>query len=307
MSISFDELFFCLFSVFFCLGVLMGCAIRSTTCLSLDIATFFFKVLLHGSGALLADGLDRALLELSSFDLNASRFLQFQYPSSGRPLTPEEFDELDLTYTTTLSDGRTTVELCDGGRNAQVQFADRWKYCEMVCRARLEESDRQVAEIRKGLHSVIPSLIPAVPLYDDDNYDYSLSSSLHFVTREELELRICGQPIVDLTVLKKHTKYKGADENTDVVKNFWRVLESFSDTDRGRFLQFAWARSRLPVDMSSVHMTVNIESDRDQKLADMKLPKSQTCFCIVDLPRYSTFEIMKEKIAMAINCVDINF
>jgi len=222
-------------------------------------------------------------------------------------LTPEEFDELELTYTTTLSDGRTTVELCDGGRNIKVQFADRWKYCEMVCRARLEESDRQVAEIRKGLHSVLLSLITPTPLFDEDSYDYSVSSLLHFVTREELELRICGQPIVDLVVLKKHTKYKGADENSEVIKNFWRVLESFSDSDRGRFLQFAWARSRLPVDMSNVHMTVSIETEKDQKIADMKLPKSQTCFCIVDLPRYSTLDIMKEKITMAINCVDINF
>jgi hypothetical protein len=41
---------------------------------------------------------------------------------------------------------------------------------------------------------------------------------------QELELRICGQAAVDLTLLRAHTQYRNADEQSAVVKNFWAVL-----------------------------------------------------------------------------------
>lgn len=58
------------------------------------------------------------------------------------------------------------------------------------------------------------------------------------VTYNELETWVCGKGIVDIDLLKRHTKY-GGDKKTGVlseesrrIKWFWEVLRSFSEEDK---------------------------------------------------------------------------
>ena len=46
----------------------------------------------------------------------------------------------------------------------------------------------------------------------------------------------------------------------------------------------------------------------NEKKSDQSLPKADTCFFNIELPNYSTKEIMKSKLLLAINmdCVSIN-
>jgi len=184
----------------------------------------------------------------------------------------------DLAFTATTSDGRTAIKLRTGpgGVVPAVGYRDRWEYANEVVAARLHESMLQMQQIRHGVHAVVPG------------------AALALLTWRELELRVCGDAQLNVELLKKHTVYNPVSysHSTPVVGNFWSIIESFSEEDRARFLQFVWARSRLPADMSddpsedSYRMQINIlEDGLDQ------LPSSQTCFFILKLPKYPTVEV----------------
>merc|ERR1712137_1354400 len=76
-------------------------------------------------------------------------------------------------------------------RLGPVTFADRDEYCLELRRARLDElsSAAKMEAIRLGLSSIIPLDILAV------------------LTWQDVELRVCGQPQIDLALLRAHTIY----------------------------------------------------------------------------------------------------
>jgi hypothetical protein len=154
---------------------------------------------------------------------------------------------------------------------------------------RLHESDQQVRAIRKGLHSVVPpNMLSLFSWYD-------------------LELMVCGNPHVDLKVLRKHTIYKNCSANSPLIKNMWRVLESFNEEERQMFLRFVWGRSRLPVSDADWTREFTIHALR---AGDDKLPIAHTCFFSLEMPNYSSYEVMRKKLLFAIvNCqaIDIDF
>jgi len=209
------------------------------------------------------------------------------------------FDALELTYTVTLSDGRTCAELVPYGRRRRVAFSERWHYARLVARARFGESAMQMHAIRSGLLSVVGI----------SRMQGALPSPLSILSWQELELRLCGQAVVDIQVLKDHTVYapKEYTKDSPIVKDFWKVLEGFSHGDRSSFLQFAWARSRLPADPNdfSWRMQLSIMEGSTQAVTDQKLPQSETCFFNVVVPKYSSFEILRKKLMMALGCTEI--
>lgn len=77
---------------------------------------------------------------------------------------------------------------------------------------------------------------------------------LNLATPQELETWVCGKNIIDVALLKRHTKYgtgkksSGASlaEDSDLVKWFWEVLEEASEEDKRKFVKFCWGQERLP-------------------------------------------------------------
>ena len=67
-------------------------------------------------------------------------------------------------------------------------------------------------------------------------------------------------------------------------------MESLSHEERSNVLKFASGRMRLPV---NVKIEWGNGSDR--------LPRAATCYQKIYLPRYSTFEKMREKLIIAIH------
>jgi len=207
-----------------------------------------------------------------------------------------EFAEAEYTYITSLSNSRV-IELFAGGHKNRVTYKDRLFYVELVLNARLEENVSQTDLVRHGFLSVIPR-------YSQQRHLTELSPICYLLTLEELELRACGSPEIDLDLLKRKTVYKGATATSQIVKWFWNVMHGLSKRDRQRFIQFAWARSRLPHDMATnnnikMNLTFTKTSDKD-------LPRAQTCFFLLDMPMYSSEEIMRDKLLMALNCDEIN-
>lgn len=84
-----------------------------------------------------------------------------------------------------------------------------------------------------------------------------------FLRGEELMRLVVGVDEVNIAELRSITKYDGFEAQEDEIRWFWEVLEEMSPAQRTSFLQFATARSRLPVFSHQSPLTVGGGGDDD--------------------------------------------
>lgn len=259
-------------------GVLMGLALRTGFALNLDLPSLIWKQLLGD--------------EPDESDMEGADKLFVQAIGEMKRMSREEYHMLGLAeqyhFTTQLSNGKE-VEVKKGGKTLPVRYEDRNEYIRLSIATRIRESERQVSAIRKGLNSVVRA------------------SHLALLSWYDLELAVCGDPDINVDVLRRHTSYNGVDAGSELVKNFWTAMESFSSEERQLFLRFVWGRSRLPISESdwATQFTINNFSKGDEHL-----PVSHTCFFSIDLPNYSSYEVLRERLLYAINncqAIDVDF
>jgi other hect domain ubiquitin protein ligase E3 len=64
---------------------------------------------------------------------------------------------------------------------------------------------------------------------------------LNSFSSKDLETLIAGKKDVNIEMLKRHTVYSGSlNENSDLIKNFWQVLNSFKPNEKLKFVKFCW-------------------------------------------------------------------
>ena len=71
---------------------------------------------------------------------------------------------------------------------------------------------------------------------------------------------------------------------------FWRMIEEISNEDRQLLLKFMCGRTRL---QPGVRQTINFENKRGGFKSDKRLPIGHTCGNSIDVPFYSSGEVMK--------------
>jgi hypothetical protein len=111
--------------------------------------------------------------------------------------------------------------------------------------------------------------------------------------------------VIDIEMLKRHTAYAGVSEHAPHIGYLWDVLKEFSHDQRARFVKFAWAQERLPTsdkefDDLGVRMLVKASTVRYRD-PDQALPRADTCFFNIEIPSYSSREVMRERLQVAIN------
>jgi len=253
-------------------GRLMGVAVRTNNPLSLDLPSLLWKPLV---------GMDLELGDLTAVDevcMNGLAQLMDENQLEQKGVTKENFEEIyNLTFTYSSSD-ETIVELKEAGRNVPVKWEDRAEYCKLVKEFRLYECETQVQAIRRGLTSIIPARF------------------LSLLTWKELELEVCGSPEVDIDLLKQNTTYQGCSSTDPHIGYFWAVLNKFSQLERAQFLRFVWGRSRLP---PPAKFTDKMKIDSTERSIE-HLPLAHTCFFSIELPRYTSEDMMREKLIKAI-------
>lgn len=127
---------------------------------------------------------------------------------------------------------------------------------------------------------------------------------LCLLSGEELRNAICGNPHVEVELLKQVVEYEGYEKDDPVVGYFWSILEEMTDEERKQFLRFVWARSRLPLRESDFDAPFKIIKDtKNAKFADDALPSASTCFFSLSLPEYSSREALRTKLMFAISNV----
>jgi E3 ubiquitin-protein ligase HUWE1 len=112
--------------------------------------------------------------------------------------------------------------------------------------------------------------------------------------------------ITDLPVdeWRAHTSFTGGD-HPQVEAWFWEAVASFSQTERAGLLQFATGCSTLPpegfsglrgLDEGSNSFTVSVSAGVDEDA----LPTASTCFNLLKIPRYSSSQLLRAKLLLAI-------
>lgn len=251
------------------IGVLFGIAVRTSCPLALDLPSSLWKSLVDQS--------------VDVTDLEAIDKLCVQAMNEIRKFDQTEFEAMfsEQKFTTQLSD-HTEIELKTRGRELSVTWEKREEFIRLSLEARLKESDKQIAAIKRGLNSVVPTHL------------------LTLFTWSDLELLICGSPVIDIESLRRHTVCSSGLTQTDNrVVWLFQALHSFNSEERQLFLRFVWGRNRLPATDSDwpTKFTINKLSSQS---GDDALPVAHTCFFSIDIPDYSSYEILRKKVLYAI-------
>jgi other hect domain ubiquitin protein ligase E3 len=262
------------------LGLLMGCCVRTGTRLTLDLPSFFWKPLV---------GMNLRFDDLKEIDEQTCKFLIFMESA-----LPQIFEESFEFFTSKLSDS-TVVELVDGGRNFPVTFENKKKYIRDVLNVRFQEARKQIKALREGLAKVVPIGL------------------LNLITWKQLEDWVCGKPAVDIKLLKRHTKYSGGlTETSQRVLWFWEILENeFNEEELSKFIKFSWGQERLPSNEEEYlrnHTRLMIKPSMNNEHKDGALPRADTCFFNLELPDYSSKDILRTKLKYAFltDCESMN-
>ncbi|XP_065673833.1 E3 ubiquitin-protein ligase HECTD3 isoform X2 [Hydra vulgaris] len=254
------------------IGQIMGACLRGNENLVLSLPLFIWKML----------NCEKISWERDYFSIDAT---EVRFHESVAKMTEEEFIktfENTLTYSMVLANG-DVVPVIEGGENIHVSYENRIEFLDLVKKKRLSEFNEQVIAMRNGLEKVVPKAVLAL------------------MTWQELEKRICGDPIITVEALKKSVHYQDfEDESNDPsIKIFWQAIENFTNEDRSRFLRFVTGRRRLPTPL--------IISGSKMNAALNSLPESATCSHTLFLPNYSSVAHAEERIRYAsYNCIAID-
>jgi hypothetical protein len=146
---------------------------------------------------------------------------------------------------------------------------------------------RMLNSFVEGLSNVLP--VEVLPLFSG----------------EELRDIFCGNPDVDVDLLKSVVEYEGYQETDEVIEFFWETLREITNDDRKKFLQFVWARNRLPMREADFEAPFKIQKDsiNTGDRANQALPSASTCFFSLTLPEYTSQQTLKDKLLFAISNV----
>lgn len=125
-----------------------------------------------------------------------------------------------------------------GGKDVQVtnqnkfQFVDLWYMC-MLFSIQTQTSNkvkRSLDTIRKGMSKVIPEQL------------------LNVFEPYQFEMILYGVPFIDLKEWRENSTYKQPySENHQVIKWFWKCMETFDQDQLAHILHFCTGSSRTPI------------------------------------------------------------
>eukprot|EP00941_MAST-03F_sp_MAST-3F-sp1_P001376 g1376.t1 len=222
-------------------------------------------------------------------DLEADDPEYYQSLMSLLKVDEDDFEDLELYFSIESSflGERREVDLKENGRNIQVTKKNVHEYINLVCDYRQRKSiEKQVQYFNRGFYELIPK------------------EQIQIFTGEELELLISGLPDIDIKDLRANTTYQGFTNSSPTIRYFWDCLEEeLSPEEKSSFLTFATGSSRVPLGGFK-----NLEGMRGKKPlsihkkegGDARLPSSHTCFNQIELPEYSSKEILTQKLRIAL-------
>ena len=180
-----------------------------------------------------------------------------------------------------------TVDLIENGRNIEVTEFNKFDYIQKLCSSKLYDTIKtQIDALLKGFFEIIPQKLISI------------------FNHRELELVISGLPTIDIKDWKNNTVYENYTEESNIIKYFWEIIESFDNDERAEFLQFVTGSSKVPLEgFSALQGIGGINKFKISKVFDKnydRLPTAHTCTNQLELPNYPNKEILRERLTLAI-------
>ncbi|KAF8906522.1 hypothetical protein CPB84DRAFT_1675694 [Gymnopilus junonius] len=196
---------------------------------------------------------------------------------------------LDLTFSVEADEFGVNriVPLKEGGESIPVTQENKREFVQLSAQYRLYSSIKdQIENLSTGFYEIIPKDLIAI------------------FNEQELELLISGTPDIDVDEWRAATEYNGYTSSDPNIVWWWRALKSFNREERAKVLSFATGTSRVPLsgflDLQGVQGVQKFSIHRAYGEPD-RLPQAHTCFNQIDLPQYTSYEMLRQQLLMAIN------
>ncbi|PFH51493.1 hypothetical protein AMATHDRAFT_58882 [Amanita thiersii Skay4041] len=196
---------------------------------------------------------------------------------------------LDLTFNVEADEFGVNriVPLKLGGESIPVTQENKREYVQLSAQYRLYSSIKdQIESLLEGFYEIIPRDL--ITIFNE----------------QELELLISGTPDIDVDEWRAATEYNGYTSSDPNIVWWWRALKSFTRDERAKVLSFATGTSRVPlngfVDLQGVQGVQRFSIHRAYGQPD-RLPQAHTCFNQIDLPPYTSYEMLRQQLLLAIN------
>ncbi|KJE94037.1 E3 ubiquitin-protein ligase NEDD4 [Capsaspora owczarzaki ATCC 30864] len=196
-------------------------------------------------------------------------------------------DVIDQTFTVDVDKFGMTVtqELIPNGAQIQVTEDNKKRFVDAMAQWRFfRGTERQMRAFMTGFYEFVPL------------------EEIRHLDESELEFLISGLRQLDIEDWENHTDYTGYDKTDEQVIWFWKCLREMDAEKQAKLLQFVTGTSRVPLEgFRALQGTDRARPFWIQRIHDVsRLPSSHTCFNRLDLPAYSSFEILRSKLLAAV-------
>ncbi|KAH8816070.1 HECT-domain-containing protein-like protein [Xylogone sp. PMI_703] len=120
--------------------------------------------------------------------------------------------------------------------------------------------------------------------------------SVSLFDEDTLQSIVEGVQDIDVSELRRYTRYIGWDDTHRTVRDFWSIVRKYDLEQKRKLLEFVTASDRVPVGgLRNLQFIMQRNG-----VGDGHLPTSYTCYGTLLLPEYTSKEVLKEKMAMAL-------
>ncbi|XP_075562225.1 E3 ubiquitin-protein ligase UBR5 isoform X8 [Pelecanus crispus] len=204
------------------------------------------------------------------------------------------FAAMDLAFAIDLckEEGGGQVELISNGVNIPVTPQNVYEYVRKYAEHRmLVVAEQPLHAMRKGLLDVLPK------------------NSLEDLTAEDFRLLVNGCGEVNVQMLISFTSFndesgENAEKLLQFKRWFWSIVEKMSMTERQDLVYFWTSSPSLPASEEGFQPmpSITIRPPDDQHL-----PTANTCISRLYVPLYSSKQILKQKLLLAIKTKNFGF
>jgi hypothetical protein len=257
------------FGEFKLIGILLGLAIYNSIILDLHFPFVVYKKLI---------GIKPNFTDLKDINPELAKGLQKLLDFEGN-VEDTFVQTFQISYE--VFGVRETHDLKEGGADIPVTNENRQEFVDLYTEYLLEKSiEKQFAAFLDGFQTVC------------------MSPGFQLFRAEELELLICGNPVLDFEELEKVTVYdNGFHKDHRVIRYFWEIVHSLSFEEKKKLLFFSTGSDRAPIGgLGKLTFVISRHGSDDDRL-----PQAHTCFNHLLLPDYSSKEKLQECLMKAIN------
>ncbi|XP_047451530.1 probable E3 ubiquitin-protein ligase HERC3 [Mugil cephalus] len=246
-------------------GLLCGLALYNSVIIQLPFPLALFKKLLN---------VEPTLEDMMEFNPSVGQALQY--------ILDHEDDDLGMCFT--IDWDKTEVKLDPQNPGKPVTSENKKEFVDAYVNYAFNTSvERVYQEFERGFFQVCDRHL------------------LKLFRPEELQGVLVGKDDYDWEKMKRNTAYKWPyNNNHPTILMFWEVFDELSEDHKKKLFLFVTGFKRVPIlGMDQILMTVR-KCRVQSSSHDQHCPQALTCYSYLDLPSYSTREIMKEKLIEAL-------